>query len=47
MTKRFKKSNPIFKIISYGRAVQKVLNLASTMVYVGDYFTGPKTPLKR
>ncbi|CAB1103909.1 unnamed protein product [Ectocarpus sp. CCAP 1310/34] len=47
LTKRFAKSHPIFKIISYGRALQKILNLASTMVYVGDYFTGPKTPLKR
>ncbi|CAB1103728.1 unnamed protein product [Ectocarpus sp. CCAP 1310/34] len=47
LTKRFAKSHPILKIISYGRAIQKILNLASTMVYVGDYFTGPKTPLKR
>lgn len=45
MKKGFKKGHFIYKIISYGRAIQKVLNVGSTMVYVGDYFTGPKTPL--
>ncbi|CAM9441282.1 unnamed protein product [Ectocarpus fasciculatus] len=45
--KPFKRKSFIRTTISYGRAIQKVLNLSSSMVYIRDYFDGPKTPLGR